>query len=171
MRIAEVLRLPACQPDQPSLGLERNRGFSAGTRTIVQRGDRAFGHGPFDATLDRLMMQSEPASHRKKRWLLSISQQYPRPLHPACRFGSRLRYRPQVCRVLISERQLDRPPPRRHGVQPLVPNLLVYIWGLRGADESLPSDNLHGIDRLVMLRKQSLSPGLAGRASESPLKP
>jgi hypothetical protein len=88
-------------------------------------------YGPLDATLDRLMMQSEPASHRKKRWVVSISQQYPRPLHPACRFGSRLRYRPQVRTVLISERQLDRPPPGGHGFQPLVPNLLVHIWGLQ----------------------------------------
>jgi hypothetical protein len=39
-------------------------------------------------------MQSEPAPHCKKRRILSIRQQYPRPLDPACRFRSRMRYQP-----------------------------------------------------------------------------
>ena len=80
-----------------------------------------------DAALDRLMMQSEPAPHCKKRRILSIRQQYPRPLDPACPFRSRMRYRSQLRRICISERQLDRPPPRCHVLQPLVPKLLIHI--------------------------------------------
>jgi hypothetical protein len=34
--------------------------------------------------------------YRKKRWVFPIRQQYPRPLDPARRFGSRLRYRSQL---------------------------------------------------------------------------
>jgi hypothetical protein len=64
----------------------RKSGFLAGTRAIVESGHRAFGHSPLNAALDRLMMQSEPAAHCKKRRILSIRQQYPRPLDPACRF-------------------------------------------------------------------------------------
>jgi fumarate hydratase class II len=66
---------------------------------------------------------NEPAPDRKKRWILSIRQQDPRPLDPTRRFGSRLRYRPQLCRNRIFERQLNRPPPRRHGVQPSSPHI------------------------------------------------
>ena len=52
---------------------------------------QAFGHRAFNAALDRLMMQAEPAPVDKKRWILSICQQDPRPLDAARRFGSRLR--------------------------------------------------------------------------------
>jgi hypothetical protein len=48
---------------------------------IIERGQRAFGHGALDAALDRLMMQPERSAHRKKRWVFSIGQQYPRPFH------------------------------------------------------------------------------------------
>jgi hypothetical protein len=46
---------------------------------IVQRGDRAFGRSPLDATLDRLMMQSEPASHRKSEWERQLLSATPVP--------------------------------------------------------------------------------------------
>ena len=73
---------------------------------IVRCSHPAFGHGAFNAALDRLMMQAERAPGRKKRWILSIRQQDPRPFDPARRFRSRLRYRPQLCRIRIFERQL-----------------------------------------------------------------
>ena len=38
----------------------------------------------------------------------------PRPLDPARRFCSRLRYRSQLRRISFSKRQLNRPPPRCH---------------------------------------------------------
>jgi hypothetical protein len=54
-----------------------------------------------------------------------------------------------VSRMIIED-QVDRRMGRiGDGIQPLVPELLVHIWEPRVADESLPSDNLHGIDRLV----------------------
>jgi hypothetical protein len=77
---------------------------------------RPFGLGPLNAALHRLMVHSGPAPHRKKQWILSIGQQYPRPLDPTRRFRSRLRYRLQLLQIRIFERQLNRPPPRRHGV-------------------------------------------------------
>jgi len=39
--------------------------------------------------LHGLMMQTQRATNRKKRRVFPIGQQYPRPLDPACRFGSR----------------------------------------------------------------------------------
>jgi hypothetical protein len=77
------------------------------------------------------MMQSEPAPHCKKRWILSVRQQYPRPLDPACRFRSRMRYRPQLRPIRVFERQLDRPPPRCHLDLPRLPGLLKSQSGAR----------------------------------------
>ena len=63
------------------LGLEIDRRLSA-ARAIVER-QRAFDHGALDAALNRLMMKPGRSAHRKKRRVLLISQQYPRPLDPA----------------------------------------------------------------------------------------
>ena len=124
--IAKVLRFPARQRHQPSLGFERDRRFPTGTRAIVERSHRAFDHGALDAALDRLMMQPECPADRKKRRVFPIGQQYPRPLDPACRFRSRLRYRSQLRRIRISERQFNRPPPRCHDrLTPLI------LWAQR----------------------------------------
>jgi hypothetical protein len=58
MRITQVFVLSARQRYQPCLGFERDRGLLAGTGAIVQCSHRAFGHGPLNAALDRLMMQA-----------------------------------------------------------------------------------------------------------------
>jgi hypothetical protein len=89
-------------------------GSLPGTRAIVERSHQAFHHGALDAALDRLMVQPQRPADRKKRRIFPIGQQYSRPLDPARRLGSRLRYRSQFRRILISERQFNRPPPRRH---------------------------------------------------------
>jgi hypothetical protein len=60
------------------------------------------------------MMQSERPTDRKKRRVFPIGQQYPRPFDPTRRLRSRLRYRSQLRRIRISERQFNRPPPRCH---------------------------------------------------------
>ena len=114
MRIAQFLRLAAGQRHQPRLGLDRDRRLLARARAIIERRQRAFGHGPLDAALDGLMMQPERLAHRKKRRVFPIGQQNPRPLDPARRFRSRPRYRPQLRHIRISERQFNRPPPRCH---------------------------------------------------------
>lgn len=117
-----VLCLSARQRHQPCLGFERDRGFLAGTRAIVQCGDRAFGRGRRNAMLDPLVMQSKPTPDRKKPRILSIRQQDPRPLNPTCRFGSRLST--STSPNLRLRATIDRPLPRCHGVQPLVPQPL-----------------------------------------------
>jgi len=103
VRIAEILCLPAGQRHPPCLGFKRDRWFSTGARAIVARSHRAFDHGALDAALDGLMMQSERPTDRKKRWIFPIGQQYPRSFDPARRLRLRLRYRPQLRRLLISE--------------------------------------------------------------------
>jgi hypothetical protein len=76
-------------------------GSLPGRGSIVQRGHRAFHHGPFNATLNGLMMQPKRLAHRKKRRVFPIGQQNPRPFDPARRLGSRLRYRPQSLHIRI----------------------------------------------------------------------
>jgi len=102
-------------------------GSLPGRGRIVQRCHRAFDHGPFYATLNGLMMEAERAAYRKKRRVFPIRQQNPSPLDPARRFGSRLRYRPQPLHIRISERQLNRPPPRCHSLQSFVLNAPAQI--------------------------------------------
>jgi hypothetical protein len=116
--IAKVLRLPACQRHQPCLGFEGDRRLPTGARAIVQRSYRAFNHGALDAALNGLMMQSERSTNRKKRRVFPIGQQYPCSFDPARRLRSRLRYRFQLCRILVSQRQFNRPPPRCHDLTP-----------------------------------------------------
>ena len=150
--IAKFLRLPARQRHQPCLGLGSDRRLSTGARAIIQRSQRAFGHGALDAALDRLMMQPECPADRKKRGVFSIGQQYPRPLHPARRFSARLRYRSQLRRISFSKRQLNRPPPRCHDFSS---RSLVGTRDICGNPKTkmksplMTTDNFHGIDRLV----------------------
>ena len=106
--IAKVLGLATGQIDEPRLGFDRDGRFAAGPRAIIKRCQRAFRHRPLDATLDALVMQPERLPHGKKRGVFPIRQQYPRPLDPARRFGSRLRNRCQLRRIRICERQFNR---------------------------------------------------------------
>jgi hypothetical protein len=110
MGITKLLGLPARQRYQPSLGLKRNGRRPAGTRAIVQRRYRAFGHGALDTALHRLTMQSQRAGHREKRRVFRIGQQYPGPLDPARRLSSRLRDRLQLRSILNLKPQFKRPP-------------------------------------------------------------
>src|SRR5829696_1579715 len=120
VRIAKILGLAACQRRQPCLGFHRDRRLLARVTAVVQRRHGALNRRPLNAALDRLMMQSEHLAHGKKRRVLPVSQQDSRSLDPARRLSSRLRYRPQLLQIRISERQLDRPPPRCHIVQSFV---------------------------------------------------
>jgi hypothetical protein len=63
--------------------LDRRR--PARTRAIIERSQRAFGHGSLDAALHGLMMQTQRPTDRKKRRVFPIGQQYSRALDPACR--------------------------------------------------------------------------------------
>ena len=117
--IAQVLRLLTGQRHQPSLGFARDRRLPTRTRAIVKRSHWAFDHGALDAALDRLMVQPQCPTNRKKRGIFPIGQQYSRPLDPARRLSPRLRYRSQFRCILIPERQFNRSPPRCHDLTPL----------------------------------------------------
>jgi hypothetical protein len=112
--IAKFLRLPARQRHQPCLRLKGDRRLPTGARAIIECSHRAFSHGALDAALNRLMVQPEHPADRKERRIFPIGQQYPRALDPARRLRSRLRYRSQLRRICISERQFNRSPPRCH---------------------------------------------------------
>jgi hypothetical protein len=80
----------ARQRHQPSLGLQRDRRFPAGG---ADRRAQPSGLWPrrVDAALDRLLMQPDRPTYRKKRRVFPI-QQYPRPLDPAHLDGANRRY-------------------------------------------------------------------------------
>jgi hypothetical protein len=154
--IAKFLCLPARQRHQPCLGFECDRRLPTGARAIVQRYHRAFNHGTLDATLNSLMMQSERSTNRKKRRVFPVGQQYPCSFHPARRLRSQLRYRFQPSRILISERQFNRPPPRCHDLTPSLGTRDLYR-NPRNRDESPRYDNFHGIDRLVITAPKAMT--------------
>src|SRR4029077_6452557 len=56
VRIAEFLGLAAGEIHNPCLGCGRDRRLLAGPRPIVERRRRTIGQGPFNATLDSLMV-------------------------------------------------------------------------------------------------------------------
>ena len=152
--VPEVLRLAARQRYEPSLGLpslglERDPRFPARTRTIFERRHRTLHHGPLDAALDRLVVQPQRPADREKRRIFPIGEQYSRPFNPTRRLGPRLRDRPQLSRILVSQRQLDRPTPRRHKFNP------APLWtdaalcrNPKTQNESFRYDEVHGIGRL-----------------------
>ena len=133
VRITQFLRLPARQRCQPGFRFQRDRRLPAGPRAIVQRGHRVFGHRPLDAALDRLMVQPERLAHREKRRVFPITKQDARALDPARSFGSRPRYQPQFLQIRFSERQFNRPPPRRHIAKSFVVKPLHRYIGARNA--------------------------------------
>jgi hypothetical protein len=52
-----------------------SRRLATRARAVVECSHRPFDHSPFDAPLDGLMLQSERPTYRKKRRVLTISQQ------------------------------------------------------------------------------------------------
>src|SRR5271165_3274238 len=105
------------------------------------------GQRPLNATLDRLMMHPQSATHRKERGVFPVGQQHSRPLDPARRLRSRVRYRQKPRQILSSDRQLVRSPPRRHDLR----------TSLRESKITLPAatnqmnpttDKFYGIDKL-----------------------
>jgi len=76
------------------------------------------GDCPFDAALDGLMVHTHSPTHCKKRRVLSVAQQHPRPLDPARWFRPRARNRRQCSYLLIAQRQFECLPPSRHDLNP-----------------------------------------------------
>src|SRR5665647_1917404 len=94
------------------------------------------------------MVQPERLAHREKRRVFPISQRDARALDPARRFGSRPRYHPQLLQIRFSERQFNRPPPRRHIAKSFVAKPPPLKWELETTVESHPYDKFLGIGRL-----------------------
>ena len=90
--------------------------LSAGSRAIVERNQRAFGHGALDTALDRLMMQPERSAHpRDPARQLSPRQRSAHPRNPARQLSPSMRHRSQLC-GRVSERQLNCTLPRLHAI-------------------------------------------------------
>ena len=133
VRIAEFLGLATGKVHHPCLGLSRDRRLLAGSRQIVERRHRTMGHCPFDAALDGLMVHTHSPTHCKKRRVLSVAQQHPRPLDPARWFlpralvnaaiSSSLSANSSACRhpamtsILVSESEKRGYRPSQHPLQ------------------------------------------------------
>src|SRR5579883_337218 len=95
MRISVLSGLVACQGDQPSLRLRRDRRLFARPRPIIEGDQGSVGQCPLDTALDGLVMGTQTPCHRKKRRSLPIGQKHPSPLNPARWLRARTRYRRQ----------------------------------------------------------------------------
>ena len=151
VRIAQLLALRHASDTSQVLASSVILGSLSGSRSVIKRHQRPISQRPLDAALHRLMMHAQPLSHRKKRWLLAISQKHLRSLYPARRLGSRARNRHQPRDVLIRHRHLDR---FLTPAQAIIP-LLVQPISNEESTNILPVPwirfrrcRFHGIDRL-----------------------
>jgi hypothetical protein len=157
--IAKLLRLSARQRRQPRLGFECDRRLPTGARVIVQRSHRAFNHGALDSALkrsaDAVRAPDPPQTTTGLPGGKAISVLVP-PGSPAP-FVIALSI--QLCRILISERQFNRPPPRCHDLTPSLSTRDLYR---NPRIEMNPPryGNFHGIDRLAAcVRRAAPGPG------------
>jgi hypothetical protein len=118
MRIAKFFGFTAGQVGNPRLSLSGDRRLLAGPRPVIKRCHRTIGQRPLDAALGRLMVHPNGTPDRKKRRIIPIGQQYPRPLYAARRFRARAANRFQRRYVILANRQFDRPPPSCHELSP-----------------------------------------------------
>jgi hypothetical protein len=118
MRIAVLLGLVARQRHQPGFRLRRNRWLLARSGSVIERHQRPIGQRPFDAALDRLMMNSHPLCDGKKRWVLAISQKHLSTLHPTRRLSPRPRNGHQPRDLLICHPHLKGLTPCCHHTAP-----------------------------------------------------
>ncbi len=124
---------------------------SQGSRAIIESRHWTISQRPLNAALHRLMMHPQSATHREEGWVFPVSQQNPRPLDPARRLRSRLRYRKQPRQILSSNRQLNRLPPCCHDLRP-PPRIEAQGTSHDGLRESRPNDQFHGNDELGTTR-------------------
>ena len=87
-------------------------------RKRMTRRHRTIGQRPLDTALDGLMVRAHGPPYRKKRRVVPVSQQHPRPLDPTRRFCSRSRNRTQCRQILLANRHFNRLPPPRHNLKP-----------------------------------------------------
>ena len=121
MRITQLFRLPARQRRQQVfassviVGSRPGRGRSSSAAIGPSATARS------NTALDRLMVQPECLAHREKRRVFPITQQDPRALNPARRFGSRPRYHPQLLYIRIFRATIQSPaatPPYHYSLRP-----------------------------------------------------
>jgi hypothetical protein len=115
MRIAQILGLATGQIDQPSPGLDGDRGLPAGSRTVVQRRHHARRQRPLDAALHGLVMHTLRPANREERRLLAIRLQHPRPHHPCRRFRPRARDHAQLRQIFPANAQIKLSSRGGHG--------------------------------------------------------
>jgi hypothetical protein len=116
------LALSHARDTNQALASGRDHRLLARSRSLVEGRQRAIHQRPLDAALNRLMMQAKSLPHRKERRILSITEQYLRPLHAACRLAAGSRNRRQTCNLFVGHRQFDRLPPSGHDATPRLVN-------------------------------------------------
>ena len=115
VRIAELRRPGAGQPDQPGSRLGRYPRLTAGAGAIVERCQYPQFGGALQAARHRLLAHPHRARYGIGRGLVEVGQNNAGPLHPVCRFGARsshLNQRPALIRI---HRQDNNPSRSNHG--------------------------------------------------------
>src|ERR1700684_4188001 len=145
-----VLGLVARQRHQPGFGLRRNRRLLARSSSVTKPHQRPIGQRPCDATLDRLMMHTNPPSDGKKRRVFAISQKHLRTLHPArCETAKRL--------TDAQSLHLSSPPPALAAMI----SLLVQLFSNKESTSILPVPRLLASSKLVSWNRSSSTRSLA----------
>src|ERR1700683_2653551 len=147
-----VLGLVARQRHQPGFGLRRNRRLLARSSSVIKRHQRPIGQRPFDATLDRLMMHTNPPSDGKKRRVFAISQKHLRTLHPARRLAGSVRDRETLNRRAISSSVITTSSACRHVA---MISLLVQLFSNKESTSILPVPRPLASSKLVSWNRSS----------------
>src|ERR1700689_4280363 len=154
-----VLGLVARQRHQPGFGLRRNRRLLARSSSVIKRHQRPIGQRPFDATLDRLMMHTNPPSDGKKRRVFAISQKH---LRTRCtRLAGSVRDRETLNRRAISSSVITPSSACRHVA---MISLLVQLFSNKESTSILPVPRLLASSKLVSWNRSSRSRHTAGYA-------
>jgi hypothetical protein len=115
VRVTELRRLCASQPDKPSSGLRRNRRIPSRARAVVQRRQ----HPPFGGALQTprhcLLAHPHRARHGIGRRLFEVRQNNAGPLHSVRRLSARSRNLDQCPALVRVHRQCNNPSRRNHG--------------------------------------------------------
>jgi hypothetical protein len=100
VRVTELRRLRASQPDKPGSGLRRDPRIAARARPVVQRRQHSQFGGALQTSRHRLLAYPHRARHGIGRRLFEVGQNNAGPLHSVCRLGARSRHLDQ-CPALV----------------------------------------------------------------------
>jgi len=118
VRVTELRRLRARQPDKPGSGLHRDPRIPSRTRAVVQRRQHPQFDGAFQTPRHCLLAHPHPARHGIGRRFFEVAQNNAGPLHSVRRLRARSRNLDQCPALVRVHRQCNNPSRSNHGFSP-----------------------------------------------------